>query len=63
MISEKFPVHIFIKEDSHSPKFKYKGLGVMMDYEDSTLTARTWKIIASSDLSAVENQTIEKLNF
>lgn len=34
-----------------------------MDYEDSTLTARTWKIIASSDLSAVENQTIEKLNF
>lgn len=63
LISGKFPVHIFIREDSNDPKFEYKGLGVMMDYEDGTPTAITWKIISSSDFSTVKNQTIERLKF
>lgn len=63
MVSGEFPVHIFIREDSDDPKFEYMGLGIMVDYEEGKPTAISWKMIASTDMVIIKEQTLQRKKF
>ena len=63
MVSGEFPVHIFIRENSNDPEFEYKGLGVMVDYNDKETTEITWKMIPSMDQATVKEQTLKRKKF
>lgn len=63
MVSGEFPVHIFIRKDSNDPKFEYKGLGTMVDYEEGKPAAISWKMILPNNAVNVKKQTLKRKKF
>lgn len=63
MVSGEYPVHIFIRENSNDPKFEYKGLGIMLDYEDIKTAAISWKMVVPTDSVIIKEQTLKRKKF